>query len=224
VKVFAVIPARGGSKGLPGKHLLELGGRPLIAWTIEAAAKARRVQSFVVSSDDERILEVASLHGAPVLERPAHLALDATPSEPVALHALEARGEDPDVLALLQPTSPLRSARDVDAALARFARSDADALISVFEPEHSPFKCFYETDDGTLRGVAGDEAPFRPRQRLPRALMPNGAIYLVRTEVFRRTGRFFGERTIPHVMPARRSIDIDAPADFEAAAREVKAA
>ncbi len=219
MSVLAIIPARGGSKGLPGKHLRMLAGKPLIAWTLEAALSARCIDHVVVTSDDSAILQVAQQTNrracVRTLLRPSELAQDDTPSEPVVAHALKACADiASSIVVLLQPTSPLRTAEDIRQALDKLKDNAADAVISVFEPPHSPYKCFIERHDGCLSGAINDNAPFQPRQSLPRAWMPNGAIYAVRTARFERTGRLFGERTLPYVMSAARSVDIDIEADL----------
>ena len=223
---LAIIPARAGSKGLPGKHLRPLKHKALIAWTIEAARSAKSIDGVLVSSDDPEILAVSRRLGAHVLDRPADLATDLAPSEAVLLHALKAMPETlqralrsgrktmPDITVLLQPTSPLRDAEDIDAALSLLQDPDVGAVISVCEPRHSPFKCFKQDETGCLRGILDNLAPFQPRQALPRAWMPNGAIYAVRTPLFLESGRLLAERTLPYAMSAERSVDIDVEADF----------
>ncbi len=211
---LAIVTARGGSKGLPGKNLRPLGGRPLLAWSVEAGLGSGRVTRVVVTSDDDAILACAAACGAIPLRRPEALARDDTPSAPVVAHALETLGAHEAVVLLLQPTSPLRNAADVDAALTLRDNEAAEAVISVFEPEHSPWKAFYVAADGGLRGVVDDEAPFRPRQGFPRAAMPNGAIYACDHEHFVRTGSLFAPRTVPYFMDAARSVDIDTAEDL----------
>ena len=215
MRVVAVIPARGGSIGIPKKNLALLAGRPLIEWTIDAGLGAARVDRVLVTSDDPQILAVASSCGAEILRRPTGLSTRTARSEPVLTHALEETGMDTDVAVLLQPTSPLRSAVDVDGALSLFDRGDIEAVISVSEPEKSPFKTLYSDSDGFLRAVACDpEAPFRPRQTLPAAWVPNGAIYAVRTQSFLDLQTFLPPRTVPFAMPRERSLDVDTPADL----------
>ena len=211
---LAVITARGGSKGLPGKHLRLLGGEPLLAWTVRAARAARRVARVIVTSDDPAILDLAATLGAETLLRPAELARDDTPSDPVVVHAVREAGHGEAVVVLLQPTSPLRTAEDIDAALAHLDASGADAVVSVCAPRENPWKSFYVDADGCLRGIAGDAAPFQPRQSLPVAVRPNGAIYGVRTACLLRTGRLFAERTVGWEMPRERSVDIDTAEDL----------
>lgn len=226
IRVLAVVPARGGSKGLPGKNLAPVGGRSLVARAVDAARGCPRVGRVIVSSDDDAILEAARRAGAEPLRRPPALATDEARSEPVALHALDALADwRPDVLCLLQPTSPLREAGDVDAALALLeADPRLDAVVSVFEPRHSPWKAFRLGDDGHLHGLVDDDAPFRPRQSLPPAYYPNGAVYAVRSAVLRGTGRLVGPRTAPLVMSRERSLDVDDAADLAAAEAWLSAA
>ena len=212
--VLAVILARGGSKGLPGKNLLPLAGRPLLVWSVDAGLQAERVDRVVVSSDDAAILDAARRAGAEALLRPTELAQDDTTSEASLVHAWEAAGRGEDIIVLLQPTSPLRTAEDVDAALVALEDPDVDSVISVIEPEQTPWKCFYTGEDGYLHGVVDDETPFRPRQELPRAYAPNGAIYAVRAKLFETTGRLFQPRTVPYLMPAERSLDVDTADDL----------
>ena len=219
MSAIAVITARGGSRGLPGKNLARVGGIPLVVRAIQAGLGAARVSRVLVTSDDPEILEVAAAAGAETLIRPPELARDDTPSEPVIAHALANAGEIPEAVVLLQPTSPLRTAADVDAALALLETSGADAVISVVEPAESPWKCFFVDAGGLLHGIVDDETPFLPRQSLPRAVRPNGAIYAVRRDVFLATGRLFAARTVPYEMPRERSIDVDGAADLEAAER-----
>jgi CMP-N-acetylneuraminic acid synthetase len=214
VTALAVVLARGGSKGLPGKNLLPVAGKPLLAWSVEAALQAARVDRVVVSSDDAAILAAARDAGAETLQRPAHLAQDDTTSEASLIHAWQEAGRGEDVLVLLQPTSPLRTAADVDDALALLDRVDVDAVISVVEPDRSPWKCFYADENGHLRGLVDDDTPFRPRQELPRAFAPNGAIYAVRSALFEATGRLFQPRTVPFEMPAERGLDVDTADDL----------
>jgi CMP-N-acetylneuraminic acid synthetase len=226
-EILAIIPARGGSRGVPNKNIAPLAGKPLIAWTIEAALASRFITRVVVSSDSAPILSVARQYGAEVLTRPAGLASDTARSEPVVAHCLAAlkaaAGYVPEVVVLLQPTSPLRAARDIDAALELLDDGIADSVISVSEPPHSPYKCLRETSDGFLQGLVDDEAPFKRRQDLPRALQPNGAIYAIRTVSFEGSGKLLTRRTRPYEMGAKESLDIDTGEDLVRAEQALKA-
>lgn len=217
-RVLALIPARGGSKGVPGKNICALAGKPLIAWTIEAAQQAVCVDRVVVSSDDAAIVAVARQWGAEVpFVRPPELARDDTPGIDVVLHALACL---PDVewLVLLQPTSPLRTAHDIDAAVARCWEAGAPACVSVTEAPTPPWWLFRLTADGRLQSFLPDRQRPQRRQDAPTLYALNGAVYVARTDWLRRTRSFLTAETVAYAMPAERSVDIDTPLDLEIAA------
>ena len=220
-KILAIIPARGGSKGLPRKNIIDLNGKPLIAWSIEAALNSAYISTVVVSSEDEEILEVAKQWGAKPLRRPDALAEDTTASEPVILHALEEmqsrQNQGYDYLVLLQPTSPLRSSRHIDAAFEKLFNSDANALISVASYDNKVLKSFLEDGNGYLHGIANDQFPFMRRQDLPPVYMPNGAIYIIDVKAFLKDKKLFTSHTIPFEMDERSSVDVDTIDDVEIA-------
>lgn len=211
--VLALIPARAGSKGLPGKNVRPFLGRPLIAWSIEAVRDSGLATAVWVSTDGEEIASVARGAGAEVpWLRPAELATDTASSLDVALHALDAFGPV-DWLLLLQPTSPLRTAEDIRAA-ARLVDDETDAVVSVC-PSHPLTYFRRETYEGYLAPLTADTAARRQDTQTPWLL--NGAMYLVRTEVLRATRQFLPPRTRPYVMPTLRSVDIDTEEDWEMA-------
>ena len=214
LKVLAIIPARGGSKGLKGKNIAPINGVPLLAYSIQAAQKSKYVDLCVVSSDCPRILELAKAYDSEVIQRPAQLAGDSANSECVVEHVIS-YFPDFDLILLLQPTSPLRSSRDIDLSLESMIAADATALISVYEPSHTPFKCFKMNENGFLTGLVDNRTPFMRRQDLPVALMPNGAIYLTLTKEFLRNTSFFTEKTIPYTMNITASADIDTQEDLD---------
>ncbi len=217
---LAIIPARCGSKGIPGKNIRPFAGKPLLAWSVEAAKNSRYITETVLSSDCDEILEVGERYGVKPLKRPKELATDSAPSEPLILDAierLERKGKVFDYLVLLQPTSPLREAEDIDRAIDSMLKADADAAISVYEPTHSPYKAFVKKSDGFLEGIVDNDKPFMRRQDLPPVYFTNGAIYIIKTAIFKREKRLFCERTIPYIMPVEKSIDIDSIEDFEKA-------
>lgn len=224
MKILGLIPARGGSRGIPGKNLTPLGGRPLIAWTI-AAACAAKLDRVVVSTDDAEIAETSRMHGAdaPFL-RPAELAGDETPALPVIAHALdELEQQDSwcaDAVAYLQPTSPFRTESDIDAAIALLKDGDTDTVVSVIPVPHNmlPSSLMQERPDGSLDFLAPPgERRFRRQDKNERLLARNGpAILLLRAAVV-QSGRLYGDRIRPLVMDRLRSLDIDAPADLELA-------
>jgi len=214
--VLAVVTARGGSKGLPGKNLAICAGKPLLAWTIEAGLQARCVSDVLVSSDSPQILDFCAGYDIECLRRPDHLATDEASSLDVLSHVVEwadSQRRAWDWLMLLQPTSPLRTARHIDEAFEQLAASSCDGLISVTPATHHPYKAF-TLKDGALHGIINDDYPFAPRQSLPDCYFANGALYITRFEQFRRSARLLGDHTLPYVMDRASSVDIDKPADL----------
>ncbi|MBC3932351.1 acylneuraminate cytidylyltransferase family protein [Undibacterium curvum] len=215
-KVLALIPARGGSKGIPGKNIVDLAGKPLISWTIEAAKACPRIDTIVLSSDDPTIAEVAARFGCTVpFTRPQELATDESSSMDVVYHALE-QLPDFDVVVLLQPTSPLRTAADIEACLNLM--QSAPAVVSVRPSEDHPYLTFEINDEGTLAPYAKPSADQSlRRQDLPGAWCLNGAIYAADTKWLREQRSFISPGTVAYQMPSERSIDIDTPADLRLA-------
>jgi len=212
-RVLAIIPARGGSKGVPGKNIRPLAGRPLIAWTIAAAVGASCVDHAVVSSDDDTILRTAQRWGAPgIARRPAHLATDTADIMDTILHILE-RIDGYDYLVLLQPTSPLRTADDIDAAFALCLDTGAPCCVSLAPAPKSPYWMYTLTPDRRLTPILDQQDAVR-RQDLPPAYVLNGAIYIARIPWLRHSRSFLADETIGYLMPPERSVDIDTPLDF----------
>jgi CMP-N-acetylneuraminic acid synthetase len=227
LQLLAVIPARGGSKGIPRKNIRMLCGRPLIAYSIDAARQARSIDRLVVSTDDAEIAEVARSLGAEVRLRPAALAQDDTPTRDVLHHVageLAGEGYRPDAVLTLQPTSPLRQACHIDEAAALFAAdAGADSLVSCIEVPHifHPQSVMRRNRDGYLEPYLPAPQPTR-RQDKEMVFARNGAaIYITRTA--RLADYVFGGRLIPYIMDADSSIDIDTLADFDAAERLLRA-
>lgn len=218
MNILAIIPARGGSQSIPKKNIVPFAGKPLVAWTIDAAKKSKYINKIIVSSDDDEILRIAEHFGAESLKRPKELATNAAPFEPLIFHTLDSlqnvSGYIPEIFIYLQPTSPLRDAHDIDEAFFIFLKSDADALISVREIDNKFLKSLI-VDNGYLRGAANDLYSFMNRQELPKICLPNGAIYIIKTEIFRKTKKLLSEKTIPFFMPESKSIDIDTMDDIK---------
>lgn len=214
-RILALIPARGGSKGLPGKNILPVGGRPLIGWTIAAARGSRYVDRVLLSSDDDAIIAAARACGCDVpFRRPAELSTDTAPMIDVVLHAIDAV-PDHEIVVLLQPTSPLRTAADIDAACELLERTGAPACVSVSPVEQSPYWMYRLTDAGRMTPLI--EAPqVTRRQDLPEVYTLNGAVYVADASWLRQHRTFVTADTVAHVMPPERSIDIDTAADLEA--------
>jgi N-acylneuraminate cytidylyltransferase len=219
--VLGLIPARGGSKALPRKNILPVLGRPLLAWSIEAARRSRCLDRVVVSSEDSAVIDAARACGCEIpFRRPDELASDTAPAIDVVLHALDCLPGF-DVVVLLQPTSPLRTAADIDAACATLLAQHAPACVSVSLVQESPYWMYSLDDNETLRPVMPGAAESVRRQDLPAVYVLNGAIYVADTAWLRRTRRFVTEDTVGYVMPAERSLDIDTAADLEAFRRTV---
>lgn len=223
MQFLGVIPARGGSKGIPGKNLVDLAGRPLIAYTIEAARRSVGLDRFIVSTDDTRIAAFAREQGVEVpFIRPAHLAADDTPMQPVVMHAMaemERLGFRAEAVMVLQPTSPLRRAEHIDAAVGLMQASAADTVVSVVEVPNpfNPVSLMIEEPGGELVPYAPGEMVLR-RQDKPRVFARNGpAILLIRRATI-EAGELYGKRVCPLRMELRDSIDIDGPDDLLQAA------
>ena len=214
--VLALIPARGGSKGVPYKNIREVGGKPLIAWTIEAAKASRYIDRIVLSSDDLAIIEVARKWNCEVpFIRPKELANDKADSIQVVRHAIGALSEHYDYLVLLQPTSPMRTAEDIDAAIECCAQSGALSCVSVCEPDKSPYWMLKLDKDGFGQPLfAADQIPDR-RQDAPPVVAFNGAVYVARTDDLTNGGTFYTKRMAAYSMPKERSFDIDTELDIK---------
>ncbi len=217
-KILAVIPARGGSKGLPRKNVLPLAGKPLIAWTIEAALACPFIDRLVLSSDDPEIMSIAKLWGCEVpFVRPDELAGDQARSVDVALHALDSLGGGFDYLLSLQPTSPLRSTGDINDTVILCHQSGAPACVTVSETGKSPYWTYFIEEGQRMTPIMGRDMPRVRRQNLPVAHALNGAVHIARIDWLRRAGKFLGPDTRARVMPPERSIDIDTDLDFKLA-------
>lgn len=219
-KILALIPARGGSKGLPGKNIKILAGRPLLSWTVEAAKQCQWLDKIVVSTEDERIAAIARDAGADVpFLRPAELASDTAKGIDVIFHAIdwfEAKGDRYDLLLLLQPTSPLRTAQDIEKAVKLLFEREAGAVISVCESEHPPYWSNVLPADQSMKDFI-DHSAIKNRQELPVFYRLNGAIYLSNIDYLKENQGFWGERTFAYIMPRERSVDIDSLLDFKLA-------
>jgi N-acylneuraminate cytidylyltransferase len=215
----AIVPARGGSRRIPGKNLVEVAGRPLLVHTLEQALAAQTIDEVLVSTDDPDIAAVSRAAGARVVGRPAELAGDRSTSEEAMLHALDTRGADPDVVVLLQATAPVRRPWDIDATVALVADGGADSAFSAVEAH----VWLWEESPAGLRSLSYDWRA-RPRsQDLPRRLLENGSIYVTRTELLRATGNRLGGRIAAHAMDADSAIDLDEPAQMPALERALAA-
>jgi N-acylneuraminate cytidylyltransferase len=212
--VLALIPARGGSKGLPRKNVLPLGGKPMIGWTIEAALGANCVSRVVLSSDDDEIIETAANFGCDVpFVRPDSLSSDYSSTMDVIMHALD-QLPGFDYVILLQPTSPLRHAQDIDNAFSLMCAQGAPACVSICSVDESPYWMFQLEGQGRLRQVLQLPSGITRRQDLPSVFYLNGAVYIADVKWLRREKNFISSDTVGYVMPRSRSLDIDTSEDF----------
>ena len=229
--VLAVVPARGGSKGIPGKNLVEVCGRPLVAWSVAAGLAASTVDRVVVSTDDADIAAAGRAAGAEVpFLRPESLAGDLVADLPVFQHVLERlaadEGYEPDLVVQLRPTSPVRPAGLIDDGVGRLAgEPSADSLRAVCPAPSTPYK-MWRIDDGwldPLLGTVDDELFNRPRQTLPPVHWQIGTLDVIRAPVI-RAGSMSGRRILALEVDASLAVDIDRPEDIERAARALAGA
>lgn len=213
---LALIPARAGSKSIKNKNLANLNGIPLIHYTIEAAKMASCIDEIVVSSDGDSILEYALKQNVKPLKRPEELATDTTQSHEVILHAITHYKEFQYII-LLQPTSPLRNSYDIDNAFRIFLETKANALISVSKIDNKILKAFMICENGYLKGICNNTYPFMPRQSLPQTYQSNGAIYIIKRDLFLQNPNFLPEKTKYYIMSDENSIDIDTQKDLDIA-------
>jgi len=213
-KILAIIPARGGSKGVPRKNIRELAGKPLIAWTIEEAKKSKYIDRLILSSEDDEIIEVAKQYGCEVpFKRPIELAQDDTPGIDPVLHAIE-QCPGYDYVVLLQPTSPLRTVEDIDGCIEKLLTSDVDFCVSVTEPEKSPYWMYTLENERMVPLLPQGELVAR-RQDLPKVYALNGAVYVAKISKLFNSRSFINNNTYSYVMSPKRSIDIDSVKDFK---------
>ncbi|MFC6099488.1 acylneuraminate cytidylyltransferase family protein [Olivibacter domesticus] len=215
--MLAIIPARGGSKGLPGKNIKLLAGKPLLAYTIEAALKAKDITRVIISTDSDEIAKIAIKYGAecPFL-RPSELSTDSARSVDVYKHAmnwLQINKDDVvDSVVILQPTSPLRTNLDIDKAISIFYEKNADSVVSYCQ-EHHPIKWHkYITPDGKFENIF--EESINNRQLERPSFFPNGAIYIFKRTLI-ETEKYYTAKSYAYIMDRRNSIDIDTLDDFE---------
>lgn len=230
MEILAIIPARGGSKGVPKKNIKVLAGKPLIAWTIEECKKSGKLTRIIVSTDDPEIADVARTHGAEVpFMRPAEISGDLSTDVEFIEHALdhlkESEGYEPDVVLRLPPTSPLRTAEDIDRGIETLLQSpDADAVRPICEAPKHPYKMWLVGEHDQYlkpflsKEVTGFDEPHNlPRQMFPKVYIHTGAMDVIRTPTIRNLKSTSGKRLGFFFMPPERSVNIDHPLDFEIA-------
>lgn len=220
--VLAVTLARGGSKGVPGKHLRKLGGKSVLAWTIDEV-KRSGIKDYVVSSDDLKIVHLANKLGARGLIRPAHLALDSTPTLPALQHAVRVYEDaisrhEFDYIVEVRATSPFKTAEDIEAAVDLLIASGADSVIGVTPlDDHHPARAKWLDDNGMIHDFIPEPESGRRQDCTPKAYIRNGAIYALRREwVMGSNPMLFGHpMSLAYVMPPERSVNIDTEMDWK---------
>ena len=220
-KIIGIIPARGGSKGIRKKNIVDLAGKPLIAYTIEQAKGSKYIDKIIVTTDDEKIAEISRSLGAEVpFSRPKALATDEAKGIDVVLHAItwfDSNEESFDIVMMLQPTSPLRLSEDIDKAIEVLFLKNAMAIVSVCKSEHHPLWSNTLPEDSNMKNFINPEYMNKNRQELPVFYRLNGAIYLSFCNYIKDRKSFYGENTFAYIMPEERSIDIDNMLDFKLA-------
>lgn len=218
-RTLGIIPARGGSKGIPHKNLFPLLGKPLIAYSILSAKKSKHLSRLIVSTDSDTIAKVATDFGADVpFIRPQNLASDTALSVEVvkhAVHELEKQGDAPyDYVVLLQPTTPLRRAEDIDAALEKLHSTKCDSIVSfVNVGAHHPAR-MYKIENDILTSIMDEKVTMRPRQELPDVFIRSGDIYASTTVSLLEFNTLMGRDTRPVILPSSRSVNIDSRTDL----------
>lgn len=227
MRVLALIPARGGSKGVPRKNAKLLCGKPLIQYTIEAALGAHSLTRVMLSTDDAEIAEIGRRCGVDVpFVRPSNLADDDTPTLPVIQHAvryLEALGDIYHAVCLLQPTNPLRQSEDIEACIALFQSSNASSVISVLQVPHhyNPHWVYFRDSENFLHLSTNEATPIARRQELPPSFHRDGSVYLVRRDVLINENTLYGNTVVGYLMPLERTMNIDTVDDWRTAEQRV---
>ena len=223
-EVLGLIPARGGSKQVPGKNIRLLCGKPLLQYTAESALAARRLSRIILSTDDEEIARVGRRCGLEVpFLRSADLAQDDSPMLPVVQHALswfEARGERFEAVCLLQPTNPLRRPEDIDGCIELLQRGSADAVVTILPVPHeyNPRWVYFRQEDGSLELSTGESEPISRRQSLPAAYHREGSVYVTRSDVITDSKSLYGKRVLGYLLESNRSVvNIDSLEDWQKA-------
>ena len=214
-RVLGIIPARGGSKGVHRKNLRLVQGKPLVVRTVETALRSRYIDRLILSSEDHKIIEAARSSGCEVpFIRPRELAQDESVTRDVILHAMGEINEKFDIVVCLQVTSPLLISEDIDGAIRTCVEKSAGSCVTVCEVDKSPYWMFTMPEKGILSPLMGDSYLTKRRQELPKAYIPNGAVFVVMWDFFFEHKTFYGSDTAGYEMPRSRSIDIDTEYDF----------
>nr|MBA4405416.1 acylneuraminate cytidylyltransferase [Nanoarchaeum sp.] len=220
MKVLAIIPARGGSKGIPRKNIVSVNGKPLIYYSIDVAKKSELIERIIVSTDDNEIAEISKKYGAEVMMRPSELAQDKTPTFPVLKHVLEELKKEnyqPDIIVLLEPTFPLRKPEEVDSAIQLLIQDKkADSVRAVIEPFQTPYK-MWKLRDNYLKPFieANSFTAGTPRQLLDKVYWQNGYIYVLKYDTIMKKGDLYGDNILPFILSSDKFLDVDTKEDIK---------
>lgn len=209
-KYLAVIPARSGSKGINNKNMLKIDGLSLIERAINSAQNSNNNLDIVLSSDSEEILNEADRFNVISHKRKPQHATDSATTASVIQDIIMSFDQEPENIIVLQPTSPYRTEIHVDKAIEIYGQNnDCDGLVSVFKESKDILKSFFVNEYGYIKGTYNDDAPFAPRQSLPKVYRANGAIFIVKTSIVKKEAKLYGSKMIPFLMDKRSSLDID---------------
>ncbi len=229
LRVLGIIPARGGSKGVPRKNLRKLAGKPLLEYTAEAALASTRLSRIILTTEDQEIAEAGRQCGIEVpFMRPESLARDDTPMLPVIRHAvktLEDSGDRYDAICLLQPTNPLRRPEDIDNCIRLLDEQEADSVVSMLPVpvEFNPHWVWFSDSNGYLKIATGEEMPIPRRQELPAAWHREGSVYVMRRDVLVERNTFYGAKMIGYMMDPEKTVNIDTMEDWVRAEKLIEA-
>lgn len=217
-KILAIIPARGGSKGIPRKNIKSLNGKPLLYYTIEETLKSKYIDKLIVSTEDKEIADLSRAYGDNIpLMRPKELAMDNTPGIDPILYSVKwykDQDDNYDYVICLQCTSPFRQVHQIDEAIEKLINEDGDSIVSVCESEVNPF-WMKTVEEGFMKDFLKDAPFYARRQDTPVIYRLNGAIYIAKTEVLMKNKNWYTDKTLAYVMDRKTSIDIDDLTDFE---------
>jgi len=212
--ILGVIPARSGSKSVKDKNIRPLGGRPLMAWSIKAGLACKQINQVVVSTDSDKYAQLAKFYGAEVINRPAELAQDETPMISVLQQVLSVKTAD--IIVLLDPTSPFRLVKDIEACLEKINEPATDSVVTVTEAEHNPYFIMgtIGLNDCWKFPLVKTDLPIARRQEAPKAYQLNAGVYVIKKAVI-EAGKIFTDKTKAVIMPIERSVHIDTKMDFK---------
>jgi CMP-N,N'-diacetyllegionaminic acid synthase len=219
LKILAIIPARGGSKGLPGKNIRILNGKPLIAYSIEEAKKSKYIDRVILSTDSQEIIDACKPYDIEVpFIRPIELATDnalAVDNYEYTLNRMKDEfNYDADVLVVLQPTSPLRTVEDIDKAIEIYINKKGDSVVSVCELPHPIERVRKLTEDGKIRNYSDKKIVLKNRQDYEKLFVPNGVVFVLNVDLFLKHKTYYFDNTYAYIMSKKQSIDVDDILDF----------